>query len=36
MKKYITYEDSLKGKTFTERQMHMVWMKANRSDIQSV
>ena len=25
MKKYITYEDPLKGKTFTEKQMHEVY-----------
>ena len=25
MKKYITYENPLKGKTFTEKQMHEVY-----------
>ena len=25
MKKYITYEDPLKGKAFTEKQMHEVY-----------
>lgn len=29
MKKYITYEEPLKGKTFTEKQMHEVYRDAD-------